>query len=214
MSITVVAFIFRALDGFFGFDSLLYFFYITLLTKLWLIYLIVWMNKYLVYATIGIALTSLALMVGLAMPTAQNIQVQVVYPASKLKVQSLYIRGDGCGLSWSKGIIMSIKGTNIWSYALSCPLDTPVQIKILENDTNWMMGKNFELIIYSGSPPKTFYVYPSFNPSINSVVDTQAFQSRILNNSRKCSIYYPPSYHDNIYKTYPVLLMHDGQNLF
>lgn len=76
------------------------------------------------------------------------------------------------------------------------------------------MGKNFEVIIRTNEPPKIFNVFPSFNPSVNGIVDTQAIHSQILGNSRKCSIYYPPSYHDNILKTYPVLLMHDGQNLF
>lgn len=57
-------------------------------------------------------------------------------------------------------------------------------------------------------------MYPSFYPSINAIVDTNPIKSTILNNSRKCSIYYPPSYNDNTYKTYPILLMHDGQNLF
>lgn len=38
--------------------------------------------------------------------------------------------------------------------------------------------------------------------------------SKILNNTRKCSIYYPPSYFDNTFKKYEILIMHDGQNLF
>jgi alpha-glucosidase len=45
-------------------------------------------------------------------------------------------------------------------------------------------------------------------------LDTPSVSSKLLNNSRICSIYYPPSYYDNTYKQYPLLIMHDGQNLF
>ena len=90
---------------------------------------------------LGLSLLSLYI---LSIPTANNIQVVVSYPLSRLKVQSLYIRGDSCGLSWTKGYQLIYKGSNTWTYSLTCPVDTIVSIKILENDSNWMMGKNFE----------------------------------------------------------------------
>jgi predicted alpha/beta superfamily hydrolase len=55
---------------------------------------------------------------------------------------------------------------------------------------------------------------PSFNPEINKIIDTPLISSAILKNQRKVSIYYPPSYFDNKYKKYEILLLHDGQNLF
>lgn len=89
------------------------------------------MKNTILLVTLGIILASVALITVAYLPTAQNIQIIAIYPASKLKIQALYIRGNGCGLSWSKGIIMSIKSNNTWSYALTCPVNTPVQIKIL-----------------------------------------------------------------------------------
>ena len=89
------------------------------------------MKNTLLLLTIGAIVVSIALIGVSMMPTAQNIQILATYPSSKLKVQSLYIRGDGCGLSWSKGVIMSIKANNVWAYALTCPYNTPVEIKIL-----------------------------------------------------------------------------------
>ena len=78
-----------------------------------------------------------------------------------------------------------------------------------------MMGANYQFIVSAASPDSsTVTVYPSFNPSVNKIVDTAAVHSSILGNSRKLSIYYPPSYFDNKYKKYELLLMHDGQNLF
>ena len=35
-----------------------------------------------------------------------------------------------------------------------------------------------------------------------------------LNNARDITVYLPPSYHTDVNKRYPVLYMHDGQNLF
>jgi predicted alpha/beta superfamily hydrolase len=61
---------------------------------------------------------------------------------------------------------------------------------------------------------KGITIYPSFKPAANKIVDKTNVNSKILGNTRKCSIYYPPSYFDNPYKKYEVLLLHDGQNLF
>jgi predicted alpha/beta superfamily hydrolase len=38
--------------------------------------------------------------------------------------------------------------------------------------------------------------------------------STYVNYPRKCSIYLPPSYHENTFKKYQLMFMHDGQNLF
>ena len=72
------------------------------------------------------------------------------------------------------------------------------------------MGSN---VVFSGGS-KRVDIYPSFNPSINKIVDTPPVHSAILNNSRTVSLYFPPSYYDNPLKQYDVLIMHDGQNLF
>jgi enterochelin esterase-like enzyme len=76
-----------------------------------------------------------------------------------------------------------------------------------------MLGMNYAFSIKTEGI-NIFEIYPSFHPTINNIVDTSAISSKILNNSRVCSIYYPPSYYDNTLKKYPVLFMHDGQNLF
>lgn len=42
----------------------------------------------------------------------------------------------------------------------------------------------------------------------------EEFTSKILNNTREINIYLPPSYSRDIHVSYPVLYMHDGQNIF
>lgn len=145
-------------------------------------------------------------------PNAPNTHIVVRYPKANLQSSLISIRGSGCGLTWNKGAILQQSGTDQWSVDLTCTKSTPVEVKILE-DTNWMMGHNF-MFTPTSDTPTTYEIFPSFHPRINPVMDTSAVSSKLLNNSRLCSIYYPPSYYDNPYKQYPLLIMHDGQNLF
>lgn len=46
------------------------------------------------------------------------------------------------------------------------------------------------------------------------MVKIEEFYSHILNNTREINIYLPPSYYESTDKSYPVLYMHDGQNIF
>jgi len=94
---------------------------------------------------------------------------------------------------------------------LPCPTNTTILVKLILNDKTWMLGGNQWFI---ANDKMNIIIYPSFSPSINKVYDTENVTSTILKNSRKCSIYLPPSYHDNTFKKYPVIFMHDGQNLF
>ena len=73
-----------------------------------------------------------------------------------------------------------------------------------------MFGSNK---IFTGGV-STVDIYPCFNPSANKIIDKSNISSKILGNTRKVSLYYPPSYFDNPYKKYEVLIMHDGQNLY
>lgn len=45
-------------------------------------------------------------------------------------------------------------------------------------------------------------------------IERQFIRSKILKHSRTVDVYLPPSYHLNRYKTYPVLYMQDGNNLY
>lgn len=134
------------------------------------------------------------------------------YPDDKLNAtDKLYMRGDNCDMTWEKGILMAKASPNKWNVTLACPKNTTVQFKILLNDKIWQMGANEW---FSIPERQNYNLYPSFHPNINKFYDTENVFSVNLKNSRKCSIYLPPSYHDNTLKKYPVLFMHDGQNLF
>lgn len=144
-------------------------------------------------------------------PSLSMVTFTAYYPDIHIGPSSLSMRGDHCKLNWTKGVPLKRTANDTWSTALLCEEGVLIQVKLLLNDSSWMFGKN---AVFSTDAGKTVSLYPSFKPTANAVEDTAPVSSAILGNSRKCSIYYPPSFFDNSLKKYEVLLMHDGQNLF
>jgi predicted alpha/beta superfamily hydrolase len=122
--------------------------------------------------------------------------------------KSIAIRGSKSPLSWTVGRAATWTTGNVW--VASWP-DTAgdVEVKPLINDATWSVGANYR--VRAGT---TVDIYPYFGNQAGSMVTVQSFWSPQLNNSRKLIIYLPPSYNENTSKRYPVLYMHDGQNLF
>jgi hypothetical protein len=65
-----------------------------------------------------------------------------------------------------------------------------ISVKALLGDKSWMFGVNK---VFRGGE-RYVDIYASFNPTVNKIVDKTNVFSKILNNTRKCSIYYPPSF--------------------
>ena len=55
---------------------------------------------------------------------------------------SLYLRGDGPGLSWDRGVLMECVGDDRWSVALP-ESARPIVCKFLVNDQVWSTGEDF-----------------------------------------------------------------------
>lgn len=122
---------------------------------------------------------------------------------------SISVRGDGGGLSWYAGSSATWTSGNVWVYT------TPnsgggFEFKPLLNDIYWSVGANYPV----PSSTSVVDVYPFFGQANGSLQVIQNFSSQILGNSRSIRIYLPPSYFENTLKSYPVIYMHDGQNLF
>ena len=118
------------------------------------------------------------------------------------------IRGSGAPLSWSTGKDATWTSGNIWVASWSASAGD-LEVKPLINDAQWSTGGNYR--VRAGT---TTDVYPFFGPSAGTRVQVTGFSSPQLGNSRTLLIYLPPSYRENSLKRYPVLYMHDGQNLF
>jgi len=57
---------------------------------------------------------------------------------------TLYIRGEGPGLSWDKGLVMDCIADNKWTITLSDAV-SPVVFKLLLNDITWCVGNDFQV---------------------------------------------------------------------
>ncbi|MBL8511667.1 MAG: alpha/beta hydrolase [Betaproteobacteria bacterium] len=118
------------------------------------------------------------------------------------------IRGSAAPLSWTAGANATWSTGNVWIY--SWPnASGDVEIKPLINDANWSTGANYR--VKAGT---TLDIYPFFGVAKGTLLKVNGFYSPQLANSRTLRIYLPPSYNENAAKRYPVLYMHDGQNLF
>jgi hypothetical protein len=69
---------------------------------------------------------------------------------------TLYIRGEGPGLSWDKGLVMDCVGDNLWTITLS-DAAKPILFKFLLNDITWCVGDD-----YITEPDTTATIMPVF----------------------------------------------------
>jgi len=113
----------------------------------------------------------------------------------------LFVRGDGPSLDWEKGIEATWRNGNVWMVKFPNP-EGITEFKVLINDTVWNIGSNYR--VESG---ETHDFYPHFYRREGRLEVMYHFDTPIV-------IYLPPSYEENPFKHYPVIYMHDGQNLF
>ena len=68
----------------------------------------------------------------------------------------LYLRGEGPGLSWDKGIVMSCVNDNEWR-AVVAESARPISFKFLVNDLTWNVGED-----YVAQPGSKVVLEPTF----------------------------------------------------
>lgn len=132
--------------------------------------------------------------------------LRVHYPAGQ---HSIALRGSTGPLDWNKGIAMAAGADDVWTWS-SAALDAPLEWKPLLDDATWSRGPNYKV-----TPGATADVYPHFTATGGKVVKLiDPFHSTKLPDDRAIRAYLPPSYDENSRATFPVVYMHDGQNLF
>ncbi|MFL6656822.1 MAG: alpha/beta hydrolase [Massilia sp.] len=136
---------------------------------------------------------------------AQATTVRIHYDAGK---DTINVRGDKGPLSWDKGAAATLAADKVWTYSWPDSLGD-VQMKPTLGADKVSSGGVYKLA--AGS---TADIYPFFGAPFGKLTIIPDFASPQLNNSRKLRIYLPASYEENKAKRYPVLYMHDGQNLF
>lgn len=146
------------------------------------------------------ALTALLL----STATAQATTVRVHYDAGK---GSIAIVGDKGPMTWSKGAAATAGASRVWTYSWPDALGDVTMKPTLGDKVS--TGGAYKLA--AGS---TVDIFPFFGAPFGKVTIVPGVESPQLKNSRSLRIYLPPSYDENAAKRYPVLYMHDGQNLF
>jgi len=143
----------------------------------------------------------------LAQAPAAATTVRVHYAAGKDTIQ---IRADKGAAGWSQGVPATPDGgpLNVWTFTWPDALGD-IQMKPALGADKVSIGGVYKLA--AGS---TVDIYPFFGAPFGKVTIVKDFASPQLNNKRALRIYLPPSYQENAAKRYPVLYMHDGQNLF
>lgn len=135
---------------------------------------------------------------------AEGTTVRIVYPAG----HAITLRGSGAPLSGT-GTAVTELGSGMYEIRLH-DLAGPIEFKPLLDDTTWAHGPNFHL-----APGQAIEIAPHFTASSGRVTTLiPAWSSTLLGNTRAVYAYLPAAYDENTAARFPVLYMHDGQNLF
>lgn len=117
------------------------------------------------------------------------------------------LRGSDAPLNWTTGVDATWTPGNEWVASLE--IAGEVELKPLIDDVKWANGPNWRV-----APGQTVHVWPYFDHTTGQVTKWIDWSSTTLGNTRPIWVYTPPSYDENPAQRYPVVYMHDGQNLF
>jgi predicted alpha/beta superfamily hydrolase len=132
--------------------------------------------------------------------------VRVHYPAAG---HTITIRGSASDVGWTQGQPTTASDPDTFTYTF-LSLSSPIEWKPLLDDATWARGPNYHV-----APGQVIDVWPHFTSTQGHVeVLFTTFHSNVLNNDRKIYAYLPASYDENTAAHYPVVYMHDGQNLW
>ncbi|MFO0573619.1 MAG: alpha/beta hydrolase-fold protein [Polyangia bacterium] len=148
-------------------------------------------------------------------PLASDAVLRVHYPRKDALFSRIAVRGDAGGLSWGSGRAMTRINETTWQLRLRTSDLTggrALEWKPLLDDATWSRGANYRAL-----PGQTVDIYPHFVQAGGRYERRySSFRSTKLGNTRGVWVYLPPSYDENPdpQNRYPVVYMHDGQNLF
>jgi predicted alpha/beta superfamily hydrolase len=139
-------------------------------------------------------------------PLSTTTTIRVHYPAG---AHTIALRGSGGPWSWTTGVASTAGANDTWTWS-SDAIKTPLEWKPLLDDATWSRGPNYRV-----KPGDSLDVYPHFTQVAGKYeVRWPKFHSTALANDRGIWVYYPPTLLENPRARFPVVYMHDGQNLF
>jgi predicted alpha/beta superfamily hydrolase len=136
---------------------------------------------------------------------AKTTTLLVHYPAGY--GHAITVHCGGGSQTWSKAISASWTSGDVWKATVSTSV--AIECKPLFDNQTWAIGPNWKI-----AAGKTVDLWPHFFHDAGTIQQIDNWYSHILNDSRGIWIYRPPSYDENPNERFPVVYMHDGQNLF
>ncbi|TFW29390.1 alpha/beta hydrolase [Massilia arenosa] len=137
--------------------------------------------------------------------SAHATTVRIHYDAKDGDIRVVGTKGP---MTWDAAAPARKEADGVWTYTWPDKLGD-VEMKPKLGKDNLSVGSAYKL-----PAGAVLDIYPFFGAPFGKVTLVPDFASPQLNNKRNLRIYLPPSYDENRAKRYPVLYMHDGQNLF
>ena len=144
-----------------------------------------------------------------------------------MDASEMYLRGNGLGLSWQKGKMMNkSKENDTWEFQLQFTIpghELPsgkkpparFEFRVYLNDSRDMLGPNFVVNLplstndeHSSKIPET-WEFPWFFSKKARIVRRSVYSTE-LGEKRRAYLILPPSFHENTYKRYEILIVNDG----
>ncbi len=150
------------------------------------------------------------LFAAMAASAAQATTVRVHYDqGTGGAAAGMTVRADKGPMSWSKGApAQRVAGQPVWTYTWPDDLGDIAMKPVLGDDRISTGG------VYKLAAGSTLDIYPFFGAPFGKLTIVPEVASAQLGNQRKLRVYLPASYQENLAKRYPVVYVHDGQNLF
>lgn len=136
-------------------------------------------------------------------PARDEAYIQIHHP----EAEAIRLRGEGAGLRWD-----SDKAEHSGAQLIRLSTTKPVALKsVLRTPEGLHFSSGDNLVV---SPGTTVDLYPRFDRAHGRVVKLyEGFRSSKLSEARDVYAYFPPGF-DHTWKDTPVVVMHDGQNVF
>ena len=167
-------------------------------------------------------------------PTPQPFLVKIRYSQNNKYAQrasmdasEMYLRGNGLGLSWQKGKMMNkSKENDTWEFQLQFTIpghELPsgkkpparFEFRVYLNDSRDMLGPNFVVNLplstnvgNSSKIPET-WEFPWFFSKKARIVRRSVYSTE-FGEKRRVYLILPPSFNENTYKRYEILIVNDG----
>jgi len=134
--------------------------------------------------------------------------IRVVYPVDDGRI---VLRAED---NWDTNVEPVDQNDNVSKFTIETkrPYFYFKPVLLRDNTVQWSRGENFLAVATSGAPLE---VHPYFSEDTRcSICELMPPLASPSGREHRFRVFLPPGYHENTLKKYPVLYMHDGQNLF